>query len=88
MNFRPHEETVDRPIATPYVRTGMGNRYEIAGPPDLPPLRLFTYGQGEALTLDGGVMRDVRYRVEAELGYESRGALWSPGYFLVDLIPA
>ena len=33
-------------------------------------------------------MRDVRYRVEAELGYESRGALWSPGYFSVDLIPA
>jgi len=88
VNFRPHEETVDRPIATPYVLTGMGNRYEIAGPPDLPPLRLFTYGQGEALTLDGGVMRDVRYRVEAELGYESRGALWSPGYFSVDLIPA
>src|SRR5215211_25207 len=88
VNFRPHDQPVDRPITTPYTLTGVGQRYEIAGPPDLPPLRLFTYGQGGALTLDGGVMRDVRYRMEAERGYASRGALWSPGYFSVDLIPA
>jgi glycogen debranching enzyme len=88
VNFRPHEDSVDQPIEVPYVLTGIGQRYEIAGPPDLPPLRLYTYGQGGALTLDGGVSRDVRYRVEADLGYESRGALWSPGYFSVDLIPA
>lgn len=88
VNFRPHEDSVDRPIETPYTLTGIAHRYEVAGPSDLPPLRLFTYGQGGALTLDGGVMRNVRYRMEAERGYESRGALWSPGYFSVDLIPA
>jgi glycogen debranching enzyme len=88
MNFRPQEDPVDRPIAATYVFTGIGNRYEIAGPPSLPPLRLFTHGQGGALTLDGGVMRHVRYRVEASRGYESQGELWSPGYFSVDLIPA
>ncbi len=88
VNFRPHEDPVDGPIAAPYVLTGIGDRYELAGPPDLPSLRLFTHGQGGALTLDGGVMRNVRYRVEASRGYESQGALWSPGYFSVDLIPA
>ena len=88
VNFRPHEDSVSRSITAPYTLTVVGQRHEIAGPPDLPPLRLFTYGQGSALTLDGGVLRDVRYRVEADRGYESRGALWSPGYFSVDLIPA
>ena len=88
VNFRPHEDSVDQPIEAPYVLTGIGQRYEIDGPGDLPPLRLYTYGQGGSLTLDGGVSRDVRYRVEGSLGYESRGTLWSPGYFSVDLIPA
>jgi glycogen debranching enzyme len=87
VNFRPHEDAVDQPIEAPYILTGIGQRYEIAGPQDLPPLRLYTYGQGGSLTLDGGVSRDVRYRVEGSLGYESRGTLWSPGYFSVDLIP-
>ena len=32
VNFRPHEDPVDRPIATPYVLTGIGQRYEVAGP--------------------------------------------------------
>ena len=88
VDFRPHEDPVDRPLGTPYVLTGVGDRYEIAGPPQLPSLRLFIHGQGGALTLDGGVLRDVRYRVEASRGYESHGPLWSPGYFSVDLIPA
>jgi glycogen debranching enzyme len=88
VNFRPHNDHVDRPIETPYTLTSTGDRYEILGPTDLPPLRLFTYGQGGALTLDGGVTREVRYRVEADMGYPSRGPLWSPGYVSVDLIPA
>ncbi len=87
VNFRPHEHAVDRPLGAPYTLSAVGQRYEITGPTELPPLRLFTYGQGSALTLDGGVVRTVRYRIEESRGYTSRGELWSPGYFSVDLIP-
>src|SRR5260370_18237918 len=38
-----------------------------------------------SLVLDGGQVRNVQYRLEQARGYESRGALWSPGYFRVDL---
>src|SRR5215208_143302 len=52
LHFRAHEAPVDRPIGSPYVVTAAGDRYEIAGPPDLPPLRLLIHGRPGALTLD------------------------------------
>jgi len=39
-----------------------------------------------SLVLDGGQIRNVQYRLEEARGYESRGTLWSPGYFRVDLV--
>ena len=67
--------------------TAIGNRYEISGPPELPPLRLTMHGAPGVLELDGGSTWDARYRVEDERGYDARGPLWSPGVFSVNLSP-
>ena len=54
-----HEGRVDQPIAEPYVVTAVGNRYEIGGPPELPPLRLTIHGAPAVLELDGGITSDA-----------------------------
>lgn len=79
--FRTLESAVDRPLAGAYRITATGQRYEVSAGPDLPVLNLAIEGGDFPMTLDGGIRRDVYYRVEDERGYQSRGSLWTPGYF-------
>jgi hypothetical protein len=45
-------------------------------------LRLAVDGsEGPTFTADGGSRRECFYEIEAQRGYDSRGWLWSPGYF-------
>ncbi|MGE0128424.1 MAG: amylo-alpha-1,6-glucosidase [Blastocatellales bacterium] len=85
--FRPHEGRVSDQFLEPCTLTIIEDRYEIKGRDDYPPLRLRLRGREAALTLDQGIIKDQFYRVEALRGYDSQGALWSPGYFHVTLIP-
>jgi predicted glycogen debranching enzyme len=86
VHFRPHEAPVSVAHAGPYVLTCIDGRYELkASKSELPPLRLFLYGERSAFTLDGKRTPEVHYRVEKFRGYEALGELWSPGYFRVDL---
>jgi predicted glycogen debranching enzyme len=84
-HFRPHEAPVssDEPpqYAVAAVRQGFEIRSDAA-----PPLRMCCVAQRSSLVLDGGQIRNVHYRLEEARGYESRGCLWSPGYFRVDLV--
>ena len=62
--------------------TVRGQRYEVSAGPDLPILRLAVDGaEGPTFTADGGSRRECFYEIEAQRGYDSRGWLWSPGYF-------
>ncbi|WP_029007853.1 amylo-alpha-1,6-glucosidase [Azospirillum halopraeferens] len=79
--FRQIEAAVDRPLSRTYRLGAEGCRYEVSAGPDLPVLRLSIRGADLPLTLDGGDRRDAVYPVEAERGYDSRGALWTPGFF-------
>lgn len=79
--FRKLEAAVDQPLARDYRITARGHEYEVWAGPELPVLRMAVEGAELPLTLDGGARRDVFYSVEAERGYESRGSLWSPGFF-------
>ena len=81
MAFRKLESAVDEPLARDYRVTARGHEYEIWAGPELPVLRMTIEGAEHPLTLDGGARRDIVYPVEAERGYESRGSLWTPGYF-------
>ena len=85
--FRPHEGRVSDSISEPYKLVIVEDRYEILGKSNYPPLRLRLFGEGAALTLDRGLVKDQHYRVEARRGYDAQGVLWSPGYFTVNLKP-
>jgi predicted glycogen debranching enzyme len=85
LHFRPHEAPVSEALGGPYTVTATDDRYEISAGADLPRLALQVHGEHAAFTLDGKQLRDVLYRVEESRGYRASGALWSPGYFRVDL---
>lgn len=85
MHFRPHEAAVSEELHKPYVLTVVDDKYEISAGSGLPSLRMLFYGGGATFTSDKGTIREVFYRIEAERGYDSRGLLWSPGYFSTEL---
>ena len=84
LHFRPHDAPVSGDLDKPYKVVGTSNQFEIHSS-EFPPLRVRIEAAGAALVLDGGRTREIFYRVEAGRGYESRGRLWSPGYFRTDL---
>ena len=88
LHFRPHDAPVSHSHYGHYALQSCLDRHEISIPGiQVPPLRLHLYAQGSAFTLENVQLDDILYRVEESRGYESRGALWSPGYFRADLTP-
>src|SRR5688572_31356211 len=49
--FRLHEAPVNHPLGAPYTVHALGDRFEMAPGGDLPPLRLFLYGEDKAFTI-------------------------------------
>jgi glycogen debranching enzyme len=87
LHIRLHEGPLDVTMDAPYPVTAEGDRYEIAGPPEMPPLRLALAGAPGRLVLDGGQLDEAFYPIEAARGYDSRGPIQSPGAFAVELTP-
>ena len=87
LHFRPHEAPVSESLGGPYMVTALEDRYEVSAGPERPRLAMQILGQRPAFTLDRKQLQDVLYRVEESRGYQASGALWSPGYFRVDLEP-
>jgi len=85
MHFRRHEHSVSEPITREYLFRAEATRYEISAGEDMPPLRIKLRGDTYTFTHDGGTRREIYYQKDADRGYESRGILWSPGYFTVHL---
>jgi predicted glycogen debranching enzyme len=85
LHFRGHDVPVSRLLEVPYVLTITEDQYEITSPGNLPPLRMLMLGECAALTVERKRYQQVLYRIEESRGYESRGDLWSPGFFHVDL---
>ncbi len=82
INFRLLEASVSEPLSSGYALTVRGHQYEITAGLDLPTLRLAVEGCGNpTFTADGGSRRECFYEIEAQRGYDSRGWLWTPGYF-------
>jgi predicted glycogen debranching enzyme len=82
INFRALEAPVGEALASGYALTAQGQQYEITAGPDLPTLRMTVEGSDRAtFTADGGSRRECFFELEAQRGYESKGWLWSPGYF-------
>jgi predicted glycogen debranching enzyme len=87
VHFRSYEAPVSGSAAPAYALTAIGNRYELSAERDLPVLRMTLHGARAGLTLDERGITAVPYEMEASRGYDSVGALWSPGYFRADLTP-
>ena len=84
LHFRPHESPVSTPRKSPYSIMMTEHHYEVRNDAT-PPLRLYLHGQRPAFTVECADVGDYYYRVEDSRGYDSRGRLWSPGYFRADL---
>lgn len=85
VQFRSHDAPVDTQQAGPYRFSAASDRYEVAGPPEMPPLRLSVQGRSAAFTLDAAQTTPLTFRLERQRGYGSTGEQWSPGYFQVEL---
>jgi predicted glycogen debranching enzyme len=87
MHFRGHERSVSEMPGRDYVFSAEAGRYEVFAGEALPVLRMVLKGDHTAFIYDGGTQREIIYQKEADRGYESRGILWSPGCFQVNLQP-
>jgi predicted glycogen debranching enzyme len=87
LHFRPHEGSLGVPLDEPYSVNVVEDRFEFAAAMmgTLPPLRVRAYGNAAAFTIERRYLQEVLYRTEEARGYESRGDLWSPGYFRFEL---
>ncbi|MBA2305671.1 MAG: glycogen debranching enzyme N-terminal domain-containing protein, partial [Acidobacteria bacterium] len=87
VHFRGYEAPVDASSSLRYTVNASHDGYELLSSGEFPPMRLVVHGPASALTLDVRGKSDVPYAMEASRGYQSVGALWSPGYFRADLLP-
>ena len=87
VHFRGHDAPVDAAHPERYQISASGDRFELTGGLDLPPLRLTLRDRPSAFTLDAQVMPEVTFPIEASRGYGSTGSRWSPGCFRVELGP-
>ncbi|MHA3774304.1 amylo-alpha-1,6-glucosidase [Verrucomicrobiota bacterium sgz303538] len=87
LHFRPHEHSVGEPLEDHYVLTIRSNHYEVSAGDPYPPLCMLMDGDAASFTHEGGQHREIAYQIEADRGYHSRGLLWSPGFFSVNLRP-
>jgi len=86
VNFRPMEAPVSEPLGWPYEFRAVGDEHEIAlCDSRYPPLRMRLWAEDPTFTLKGKRIDNVQYPVEESRGYQNRGDLWSPGYFLMKL---
>jgi predicted glycogen debranching enzyme len=87
LQFRGHDEPVSTAIPEAYALHAVGARIELTAPAPLPPLRLHLTGQRTSFVIEPMVVPDIAYLTEESRGYASRGKLYSPGRFRVDLPP-
>jgi predicted glycogen debranching enzyme len=86
IHFRPHESPVSEE-SHEYTLTIVKNQFEVLTSSDFPPLRMIFYGDKTAFTSEGDHRREIFYRTEDSRGYDSRGLLWTPGYYRAMLAP-
>jgi predicted glycogen debranching enzyme len=89
LHYRGHEEMVSGQLPQKWRVTEKGpTAFEITGPEGFPPLRISLGGGGGRLDRTRESLREhVIYRLEHSRGYESEGALWSPGTMELTLQP-
>jgi predicted glycogen debranching enzyme len=85
VHFRHHDDPVDVCHLGSHALTVVDNRFELSMNAEFPRLRLLVVGSRSSFVVDGGMIPEKRYRLEAERGYPSVGSAWTPGWFRMDL---
>jgi predicted glycogen debranching enzyme len=88
VHFRRHDDPVSERLPGAVELRSVDDRFELLDGDDWPTLRMTTYGNRQAFTIERQHLTQMLYRIEESRGYESVGDLWSPGYFRFDLSPA
>ena len=83
VHFRRFEDSVSAAHAETYEVRVRGQQFEIDSEQGYPPLRLAVDAAEWRFIQDGGEKREIIYPLDADRGFESRGSLWSPGYFSI-----
>src|ERR1700722_2740227 len=87
IRFRAHEAPVNTELAKGYKFSVIEDCFEVSAGLDLPVLRMKFPDHAATFTFDRKQTREILYSTELSRGYDSKGNLWSPGYFSVDLEP-
>jgi predicted glycogen debranching enzyme len=87
MHFRPHEGVLSGLDPKRYTTEFHDNWIETRNHSDLPPLRLGLSREQMQFHTDEKKIPDLRFRTEADRGYDHQGDLWSPGFFELSLEP-
>jgi predicted glycogen debranching enzyme len=85
LHARQHEAPVDTPLPAEPMIVAHPRYLEVTFDPAVPPLRLAVRNRPATFTFEPQVTDDVKYGIEEERGYASRGPAWSPGYYKLDL---
>jgi predicted glycogen debranching enzyme len=89
LHFRNYEDRVNTeahaPGVAPYSIRESDGVYVIGDDSDLPPLRIAFVGPQGRFESSPRITTDQAYSVEQDRGYEFRGALWTPGDFVVEI---
>jgi predicted glycogen debranching enzyme len=84
MHVRHYESPLRDGLPGPYSVTAKEDRFEVVPAEDMPALRLRIHGPRATLTLSRSQFTNG-YLEERSRGYPFDGALWSPGFFQLDL---
>ncbi len=84
VHFRSHNDPVSTPLPANFRLSSEDGRHELSAGAEFPPLRMTLFGPRPAFTSEPRVSQ-CQYHLEEARGYESRGQLWSPGYFRLDM---
>jgi predicted glycogen debranching enzyme len=87
LQFRGHDDPVSTAIPEAYELHAVGAHIELTAPAPLPALRLHLAGERASFVIEPMAVPDIAYATEESRGYASRGRLYSPGRFRVDLPP-
>ncbi|HEX2988151.1 MAG TPA: amylo-alpha-1,6-glucosidase, partial [Chloroflexota bacterium] len=85
VHFRRLEDPVGPQQLQQYRLVTDGDRHELFGSSEYPPLRMMAFGSEGKFVAKGSQLSEVLYRAEESRGYEYRGDLWSPGHFQLQL---
>ncbi|HET9741950.1 MAG TPA: amylo-alpha-1,6-glucosidase [Terriglobales bacterium] len=85
VHFRPHEGKLSGLSPRDYSLSEHGGWYQIGNDSHVPLLRMATSDREAKFVSQEKEFTNLQFQIEKARGYDYTGALWSPGYFEIQL---